>query len=256
MRIVSWNVFFTNKRRIKKGIQYILSLRPDVVCLQEVSHKSMLWLYSLSGYTVSKCFESKHHFASQKHIYTCTLTKKKPTQIKRYIYDIGSYNSILTKLYAFIAHLKEQHNVLVVRLSIQKKLIQIANTRLSCAIGSYGRLQECQTLIQKTKHRTVPTIYCGDYNVVDNKLFNRLTGWIRGFDYFDYLLDERTAFEQLYQKEQLINVFQGKSTWAFNKPLLQFDHILIPDTFKIRSHTLLKNRYGSDHRVLIADIAI
>lgn len=253
MRIISWNVNNRNKK-IKKGIRYILSLRPDVICLQEVPQRMMLWLHTISGYTVSKCFDSKHHHKSTKHIYVCTLTKQKPIRVKRHIYDNGFSNSLLTKLYTSLLHVKEQHTVLVATLQIRGKPIQIANTRLSCAIGTHDRLQEFTILIQKTKHPEILTIYCGDFNIVDSKIVNRLTGWLRGFNHFDYLLDERGSFEKLYQQEQLVNIFRGRSTSLVNRPLLQLDHILVPYAFPIQSHSLTRKRFGSDHRMLIIDV--
>jgi len=255
MRIVSWNVNSRNKK-IKKGIHYILSLSPDVICLQEVPQRILSYLQTLSDYSLSTCFDSKHHKIPQKNIYVCTLTKQQPMRVTKHTYDNGFSNSLLTKFYTFLLHVEEKHMVLVVTLMIHRKKIQIANTRLSCAIGTHDRLQELTTLIQKTKHPTIPTIYCGDFNVVDSKIFNRLTGWIRGFDHFDYLLDERKAFEALYTKEHLVNIFRGKSTSIINRPLLQLDHILVPYSFITIGNGLTRKRYGSDHKMLITDINV
>lgn len=254
MRIITWNVFLGNKRKIKRGIHYILSLKPDVVCLQEVSHTNMQWLSTIPGYIMNTCIESKHEYQPTKHMYICTLTKKKPMFVKHYRYDNALHNSILTRLYASVIRFKEQHHVLVVRLTIKGKPVQVTNTRLSCAIGTFDRLQEFKTLVHKVKHRTIPTIYCGDFNVVDNKLFNRVTGWIRGFSHFDYLLDERSLFENFFEREHLVNIFRGKSTSFIHRPLLQFDHILIPKQFPITNHVIIKKRYGSDHHILILEI--
>lgn len=253
MRIISWNVFVSN-RKIKKGIRAILSLHPDVICLQEVPHHIMSWIAHIPGYVLSSCFDSKHRRI--KHIYVCTLTKKTPSNVRRYNYDNGFSDSLLTKAYTAILHVKEQHDVLVVTLQVGKKKIQIANTRLSCAIGAHDRLQEFTTLIQKTKRATIPTIYCGDFNVVDSKIVNRLTGWMRGFSHVDYLLNERDAFEKLYEQEYLVNIFRGKSTSLVNRPLLQLDHILVPHSFPVTGHALTRKRYGSDHRMLVADIDV
>jgi len=255
MRIVSWNVFFKNKK-IKKGIRSILSLDPDVICLQEVPNNIMPWLSSLPGYTVSSCFDWKHKQKDTQHAYVCTLTKNKPVRVESHVYDNGFSNSLLTKAYASILHNEEQHMVLVITLTVRGKRIQIANTRLSCAIGTHDRLQELQTLIKKTKRLSIPTIYCGDFNVIDNKLVNRLTGWMRGYKHLDYLLDERGAFEELYRKEKLINIFRGKSTTIVNRPIIQLDHILTPFIYPIISHELSRKRYGSDHKILFASIKI
>jgi len=253
MRIISWNVFVSNKK-IKKGIHYILSLSPDVICLQEVPQRMMSYLRTRSGYSLSTCFDSKHHRTSKRHVYVCTLTRQKPISVTKHTYDNGFSNSFLTKAYTSLLHIEEKHMVLVVTLTVRRKKIQIANTRLSCAIGTHDRLQEFTTLIQKTKRSTIPTIYCGDLNVADSKIFNRLTGWIRGFDHFDYLLDEREAFEKLYEKEGLTNIFRGTSTSITNRPLLQFDHILVPNFCTVEGNGLTRKRYGSDHKMLIADI--
>jgi endonuclease/exonuclease/phosphatase family metal-dependent hydrolase len=254
MRIISWNTFVGNKR-IQIGMRHILSLKPDVICLQEIPHRIMPWLSTIKGYTLSSCFDYEHHHLSTRHWYICTLTKQKPIRVTQHTYDNGFSNSLLTKIYTSLLHLEEKHLVLVVTMTIRGKTIQIANTRLSCAIGTHDRLQEFTTLIKKTKCPTVETIYCGDFNVVDSKLFNRLTGWIRGFKHFDYLLDERGSFEKLYIKEHLINIFRGKSTSLVNRPLLQLDHILVPDTYRVQSYELTKKRYGSDHKILIVDVA-
>jgi len=255
MRIISWNVFAGNKK-IVRGIRFILSLHPDVICLQEVPQRIMPWIQTIPEYNVSSCFDSKHRHKSTKHIYVCTLTKKKPSRVTQHVYDNGFYNSLLTRLYTSFLHVEEQHIVLVITLLVRGKRIQIANTRLSCAIGTHDRLGELTTLIQKTKRPVTPTIYCGDFNVVDNKIVNRLTGWMRGFTHLDYLLDERESFEKLYQQEKLINIFRGKSTSIVNHPLLQLDHILVPHSFPITGNALTRKRYGSDHRILIADIEV
>ncbi|KKR02121.1 MAG: hypothetical protein UU25_C0024G0005 [Microgenomates group bacterium GW2011_GWB1_40_9] len=237
-------------------MRYILSLHPDVVCLQEVSRLNKQWLSTIPGYTINSCIESKHNHPLEKHMYILIMTKQKPIFVKKFKYDYAHHNSILTRLYAAFVHFEEMHHVIAVRLKVKGKQIQITNTRLSCAIGTSDRVQEFKTLVRKVKHKTIPTIYCGDYNVVDSKLFNRLTGWLRGFTRFDYLLDERASFEKLFKKEHLVNIFRGKSTSFVNRPLLQLDHILVPKTFLVQSHLLTKKRYGSDHRILVATIQI
>ena len=256
MRIISWNVFVKN-RKIKKGIYYILSLHPDIICLQEVPHAIMPWLATLRGYTVSSCFDWKHRRKSTKHAYVCTLTKQKPIRVRIHQFGPGKIRSIMnTVLYGLILHNIEQHNALVVILKTPVGKLQIANTRLSCASNIISRLEMFHIMIQTIRRKDIPTMYCGDFNVVDSKIFKLFTGWLRGFHIFDYRINERIAFEILFAKERLVNIFRGKSTIFVNRPLLQFDHILVPALFTTQSHTVLRKRYGSDHRVLIADINV
>lgn len=256
MRIVTWNVLVTNKKR-QKGIEHILTLDPDVICLQEVSKKTLDWLTCLNGYTVNACYDWKNVRKEIRNTYVATLTKKKPLSVDSYVYDHDKPHSILGSFfYKKLLNNVEQHNVLVVTIPTHAGSVQIANTRLSCAVGTVDRLHEFETMVKKVKHQTTPTIYCGDFNVVDSSLFNRLTGWIRGFTKFDYRIDEREAFEEQYRRERLTNIFKGHSTTFLAKPLLQFDHILLPDHAKVTYKHVLKKRFGSDHKMLVADVEL
>lgn len=256
MRIISWNVNNRNKK-IKKGIRFILSLSPDVICLQEVPLNILEWLKTIATYTVSFCHDWINSRSETKNCYICTLTKQKPIRVQSCIFSPGPIRSILnTFIYMRMLHNVEQHRVLAITIKTSVGKLQIANTRLSCAPNIFSRLEMFHDMIQAVQRKTIPTIYCGDFNVFDSKVVKVLTGWLRGFHIFDYRINERIAFEILFAKERLVNIFRGKSTFIVNRPLLQLDHILIPHSFIVTGHTLTRKRYGSDHRMLIADIDV
>lgn len=259
MRIISWNVYVHNKR-LKRAVAYVLSLAPDVVCLQEVPSSLLPALAALPNYSLTSCFDWKHDRDETKHAYICTLTKMKPKSQERYVYDTERSTSIFTHAYTNIYHIQEQHQAIVVTLAVGKnRSIRIVNTRLSCAVGIGDRLREFTALVQQTKHPTIPTLYCGDFNILDNQPVNKLTGWIRGFTRRDYTLNERDLFEKIWKEEGVTNIFKGSSTTFYsvgNTPLLQPDHILVPQSVFCSMHRIIQTRFGSDHKILDATVQI
>jgi len=254
MRIITWNVFNRNKK-IKKGIRYILSLSPDVICLQEVPLNILEWLKTVPTYTVSFCHDWINRRSETKNCYICTLTKQKTLRVQSRTFGPGPIRSILnTFIYMRMLHNVEQHRMLAITIKTPVGKLQIVNTRLSCASDIISRLEMFHDMIQAVRRKAIPTIYCGDFNIFDSKVVKLLTGWLRGFHVFDYRINERIVFEILFAKERLVNIFRGKSTIFVNRPLLQLDHILIPNHMRVKEKHIEKRRHGSDHRMLYADI--
>jgi endonuclease/exonuclease/phosphatase family metal-dependent hydrolase len=256
MRIISWNIRFNNRRAIQ-AIKSALLYDADVLCLQEVPQKALAWLRKLDNYSVNASYDFSHSRDPRKNGYICTVTKSEAVEATEVNYDHSEHRSILNRVfYRMMNHHTEHHTGLVVLISTPQGPVRIVNTRLSCAIGTRDRLTEFQTLLEHVSTDNIPTIFCGDFNVVDSKLFNRITGWLRGFKSFDYRINERGAFEALYKKAKLVNIFRGQPTMFFNKPTLQFDHILVPQGTHIDDKQIPKKRYGSDHRMLLTDISL
>lgn len=252
MRIVTWNIR-KNNLRAKKAVQFALSQNPDILCLQEVSLNVLEYLREIPGYSLHASYDfiSKN---PKKHGYTVTMTKFPVVNEMEIPYKEQPSKSMLDRfLYQKINRSIEQHNAILVTITQAEQTYHIVNTRLSCAINVRERLIEFKNLITRvpTDH---PVIFCGDYNVSDSRIFNRLTGWVRGFKKPDYMIDERKEFEEIFSKFGLLNIFRGHSTSISNRPLLQFDHILIPKNMSLQNKAVLKKRFGSDHKMLSADV--
>jgi endonuclease/exonuclease/phosphatase family metal-dependent hydrolase len=256
MRIITWNLRYDNKRTVE-AVQNALQYNPDVLCLQEVPQETLAWLQKLEGYYVNSSYDFTHLKDARKNGYICTLTRLEPIDILEITYDDDTYTSLLNKIYYLkLAHNQERHTALVVCINTKQGQLQIVNTRLSCAIGTLDRLLEFKTMEEKIHYQQIPTIFCGDFNVVDSKWFNWVTGWIRGFARYDYQINERQSFESLFNEANLVNIFHGYSTIFLNKPLLQLDHILIPKDMTVTYKEISQKCFGSDHRMLLADISL
>lgn len=252
MRVISWNIR-KNNRRAKKAVDFALLQKPDVLCLQEVSLSILEYLREIPGYS----HHASYDFISRnprKHGYTVTMTKFKTIDEMEIPYNQNPGKSLLNSVvYKKINRSIEQHNAIMITIKTEKKKLHIVNTRLSTAVNTRERLSEFYNLISRIP-TDFPAIFCGDFNVSDSQIFNKLTGWFRGFKAPDYLINERNEFEILFKKYNLLNIFRGSSTSITNKPLLQFDHILIPPSFKVQNKQIFKKRYGSDHRMLFTEI--
>jgi endonuclease/exonuclease/phosphatase family metal-dependent hydrolase len=254
MRIISWNI---NKGNIfaHKAIIAALKEKPDILCLQEVSLNALDFIKKIPGYSVTASYDflSKN---PKKHGYTVTLSKFPVLDVLEIPYDNQGNTSLLDRIvYKLINKSVEQHNAIIVTMQTNTTPLRVVNTRLSCAVNSRNRILEFKTLISRVP-QDISVIYCGDFNVVDSPLFNRLTGWLRGFKKIDYRIDEREEFEKLFERIHCVNIFKGLSTHVIKYPLLQFDHILIPNTMKLIHKVVSKNHYGSDHKMLLADVLV
>ena len=156
-------------------------------------------------------------------------------------------------LYSFIRGVTEIHHAPIISIRYQHHIVQIASTRLSCAVSPADRLASVISLANELDS-TVPAIVCGDFNIVDPKLLNILSGWTRGFTLKGYFLNERKEFERLIASLGFTNIFKNQSTFLTKFPRFQFDHILIPEEAFVTYQHIGKKLFGSDHRMLLVDI--
>lgn len=252
MRIITWNLWVSN-RHAKKAIDHALSFDPDVICFQELS-EPMLTYVKQKKYVPTFTHDAVNYRNSKKTLYICTLTKHKPVRSRVVEYSQVHSTSFLSRvIYEKIIRSKEKHEAPIVEIAAGNSHVQIANARLSCAVGTRQRLSEFTGILSQLKPN-IPAVIAGDFNIVDNQLFNLLTGWIRGFRLSEYFLNERREFETIVHANGYTNIFRKQSTSITNHPLLQFDHILVPNSAHVTYHHIEKKRFGSDHRMLIADI--
>jgi endonuclease/exonuclease/phosphatase family metal-dependent hydrolase len=96
------------------------------------------------------------------------------------------------------------------------------------------------------------TIICGDFNIAENKMYIRGTGWLRGYKKKDYQIKERTVVNEIIKQTGSVNIFQNKNSTRL--PIkLQFDHILIPKGMSLIRNKLL-NVKGTEHRACVVEI--
>lgn len=252
MRIITWNVRAANKR-IMKLISHALSYKPDILCLQEVPELRLAEINKL-GYHLVYAQDFKGKRKQTKNTYTCILTKHRPVSQKIANLHRATHRSLMTRvMYSFIRGITENHSASIISIRYENRILQIASTRLSCAISMGDRLASLVSLANELD-ATVPAIVCGDFNIMDSKLLNVLSGWTRGFTLKGYFLNERKEFERIIAQLGLTNIFKNRSTFFTKFPRLQFDHILIPEEARVVYQEIGKRTFGSDHRMLLVDI--
>lgn len=252
MRIITWNVRAANKR-IMKLVAQALSFKPDILCLQEVPELRLAEINKL-GYHVVHSQDFKGKRKQTKNTYTCILTKHRPISQKIAILHRTTHRSLMTRImYSFIRGITENHNASIISIRYKDHIFQVASTRLSCAISMGDRLASLVSLANELDS-TVPAIVCGDFNIMDSKLLNVLSGWTRGFTLKGYFLNERKEFERIITQLGLTNIFKNQSTFVTKFPRFQFDHILIPAETQVVHQEIGKRTFGSDHRMLLVDI--
>jgi endonuclease/exonuclease/phosphatase family metal-dependent hydrolase len=249
MQIFTWNVRFENKVLLK-GLEFIYSLNPDVICLQEFPEHKLSEVIKNTKYhpTFTEDFISHHPKAKQdKNGYILILTKEKPLAQVVFDYHKQQKPSLLSWFYRKIAKVEEQHKAVRVTLKIEDKVIKIVTARLSCAVSCQERLKQLDSLL---KCADKETIFTGDFNIVDGWVFRFLTGWSRAYSLLDYKIREREKAEQIFDKYSLNNIFKKIRTSAFPLLRLQLDHILVPNDFQIFDKQKHKKRFFSDHNIL------
>lgn len=251
MKIITWNVRIKN-RRILSLIRHALSFAPDVLCLQEVPEFLLPELKKL-GYFLTYSYD----FIGKTKIHTginCILTKQKPVSTQTVTYNTSLRPSIMTRvLYTTLRKITETHSAPIVHIRYGKKILQIASVRLSCAVGKSERIRSLTNLMAAMHTGHLPII-CGDLNVLDPFLFNVLSGWLRGFTLRGYFSHERRDIERFFARMGLSNIFMGTATYITTIPRIQFDHILIPKNIYPTQSFIGKKLFGSDHRMLFAEI--
>lgn len=254
MRIITWNVFVFNTK-IKKLIDQALSYEPDILCFQELPDPYLPYLQAQKGYTVTHALD----FTSPRPRYTghiVILTKHPPVAQRIVEYSRVKGASLWERVfYRAIMRSTEKRLAPIVNISYGSHDIQITSARFSCAVGSKERLHEFSSLI-KHLDRHKPAILCGDFNIIDDAVFKFITGWVRGFHLNEYFINERKAFEDIVKEYGYRNIFRNISTYITSIPRLQYDHILIPESWHVNYHTVEKKTVGSDHRMLLADIEL
>lgn len=237
-----------------QSIEHILSQDPDILCLQEVPH-CLLEKLQDRGYHVSRTLDFEGISTGNK-AYVCTMLKQKP--VKTYEFDLHSPSkkSILNNvLYEKIWRNKELYKGLCTDIKADNKTLRIINTRLSTAIGLGDRLKQFASLLNETDKRFVNLIV-GDINIGSSKTFNLMTGLFRGYTTEDFKTDEKEVFSKTIENFGYKNIFNNSNTMAVPFIKMQLDYILVPNEVSVKTKSIAKHGYGSDHRYLTAEIEL
>lgn len=268
MNIISWNLWCKNIDQIK-SIEIILKRQPNIVCLQEVSLETVDYLKSLKEYNLilAKDFNSfkkdvkKEYFLVILSKYKIENTDRENENSSNTLTDNSSSSANVNKF--SISHLavpsiwdkinkwQESLEFQYADLEIDGVQLRVFNVHLEVAAGPKLRLRQFEYISSMFDSNKV-NIICGDLNIYAIWWRNLLIGWVMGFTWGEYFLDERSEFEKKFKDIDLVNIFKDKATYP--KYGLQLDHILIPKDIKVMNIEVMQSLNGSDHRIISADL--
>ena len=130
--------------------------------------------------------------------------------------------------------------------------MRVFNLHLILAAQPAWRLKEFELAMAKSDAMR-PMIVCGDFNTLEAPRITILN-WIFGGRMSDALLyhRERTTIERRFSEYKLRNPLLGKITHRLSRS--QLDHILVSDSFFIKSAQVLPDSVGSDHHPIRVEI--
>lgn len=237
---------------------WILKQDPDVICLQEVPGKMLSKLIKSSNMYVNYVIDFESKVKEEKNIYNVILTKLVPERINTFSYFEEESKTLYSKIvYNKINKMDERHKGISVVIKKDNTNINIMNAHFSCAIGSKKRITQIKNTLEQT-NKEFFNIICGDFNIMSNKIIKKAAGKKNGYTKEDHKIDERKEVEKLFEDFDLLNLFYKKTTTSFagsKLTKLQHDHILVNKHAIINDKKLYKN-FGSDHKILFADITV
>ena len=248
MKVYSWNIFFRNTD-FDRAFEFIANLDFDVLCLQEVPES---FLERLSKLDV--------HIASAPDV-----DRLFPNGTERNFLVILSRHRIVAKsAFAFTALKMPLRTILFVRAMRRAHWSRVANRHgffADIAIEGYtkpvrvfclhlilahpaARRQEFD-MAMKEIGPGMPTIVCGDFNILDTPLVAPFN-WLLGGRVSDALRwrRERREIESRFAASGFVNPLRGRHTHVFGA---QLDHILVSPEFSVISAKVERRWIGSDH---------
>ena len=256
MKILNWNIWIDNPSQIVNLKTLIDKYNPEIICIQEANEKTLEFCKLLTEYHFAFCID----FARPIHRIKPSLFNK-PSPIS-YLITLSKYPILETQI--DLLHTQKPNTFLAKRKGINNprefqyidivknnKPYRIFNLHLEMAAGSKRRISEFQRAL-KYYDPTKNNIICGDLNIFARPTLNLLTGWGLGLSIREYFVNERRAFQKIFDQYEFSNIFRRRVTYP--KFRLQLDHILIPKKFKIIGKEIPKNLFDSDHRHLVCEI--
>lgn len=254
MRIISWNIRYGNSEA-KNLISYALTFKPDILCLQELDSELIPWIRNTyPHYFVYGCLEVSHT-DPHKQRFLCTVTNVRADRINVINYDQTHQHSIYEKLFfGKLHHWTERHAALVITVPLAGVQLRIVNLHLSAADSAHERITAFRYIVRNLRDLAIPTVFCGDFNIIDNMFYRLSLGWMLNYSRGDYRISERRVFERIFQRFGFVNIFRNMSTYMFPWKGWQLDHILVSEYVRVSNYIIGKKRFNSDHRMILVDI--
>jgi len=259
MKILSWNVLFSNARQ-DEAFAFIDQTDADIVCLQEVPENFLARLKTLP-YRVVSAPETDRVFGGKRSTQFVVILSKFPL-LAEGAFPIPPSEPeapLRTRLFARLMYLLRlfakgcgnRHGIFADLETAYGRAIRVVCIHLSLTHPA-RRERELQ-LAFRAMHDELPTVIAGDFNTIGHRRMSVLN-WLLGGTLGDALFParERLRREERFRAHGLLNPLRGLSTHPASAS--QLDHILVPDTATILSAKRIRERHGSDHNPVLIEV--
>ena len=259
MKIYSWNMLFRNPD-MDRAFTFITESDYDIFCIQEAPTEFVDRLRALNR-PMDVAIEMEQEYAGKMSVRHLVVLSRYPlTRVKHL--PLPELDSLRTwRSYFFVkfmmlmrawGHGTGNRHSQIVDVTLPEGTMRLFNLHLPLVTPDQRVLEFELALAERDP--SLPTIVCGDFNVLEHPRITVLT-WLLGgrlTDAIRYTL-ERTRIEERFVAHSLVNVLRGKRTHAISAS--QLDHILVSHHFSLKQADVFKEAYGSDHQPIYAEVA-
>ena len=228
MRILSWNMLFSNSR-LEEALTFIDGSGAQVVCLQEVPESLLPRLRALPYHSVEAIETGRVSRKGLSTQYLVILSRFRIARHARVPLPLRQYSLPLrTRLFVgFRVRLGlwgrgvgERH-LLIADLETPRGVLRVFNIHLPLARAAW-RLEEFE-LAMMNRSRELPTIICGDFNTLESRRIAPLY-WLLGSPLVETFSwrRERLVMEERFLAYELVNPLRGQTTHPISRS--QLDH--------------------------------
>lgn len=237
-------------RELDRAFDFISHADFDVFCLQEVPEEFLVRLKTLP-YPAAQYVETEKVYRSETVVMYNVILSRFPIE-KQGLIPFRDYWPLLpwrTRLFVnlmpsrFFAQTQNRSGMYA-DVTLPSGRLRIFNLHLAL-LNPSRRLEEFERAMAE-RDPALPTIVCGDFNILESFHITPLN-WLLGGRLSDTFLSrrERTHIEKRFVEHELTNALKGSVTHPLSKS--QLDHILVSHAFSIQNAEVLPDRMGSDH---------
>lgn len=255
MKIYSWNMLYRNPDQ-DRAFSFIKDLDFDVLCLQEVPEPFLERLKTLP-HALAFSIDSDRLEAAGKTMHTyCVLLSRYTITKSGDVRFPPLHRVFRTRLFIWFMHPWGWQKISNRRsLFVDIDIAGSGRIRVFClhlTLSHPERILREFTIATELRDRSIPTLMCGDLNILESAHVTILN-WLLGGRFLDILAwrNTRRAFQKRFAVLGLQNPLRGKRTQAIARS--QLDHILVPTTFRIKKAEVLPDRVGSDHNPVFVE---
>jgi endonuclease/exonuclease/phosphatase family metal-dependent hydrolase len=246
MKIATWNLWPKNRQQ-KEGVDFLLSLNADIICLQELREETVKYLHTIKGYF---CVPEIDLHIGNEVFWKAILSKQKSSAVQTVPFIIKTKPCLALTQLPKIKICTEGRNFQYADFELEGKKIRVFNVHLSSTTGSLHRFKQLNEIQQYFIKNG--TIICGDFNSFATPILNALVGLVYRYSFKEYFIREYDLLTHFAREHHLQVGYDKQVTHPLSRTHL--DHILVPEMWSVKDAAIYKNRYGSDHRLMTVEV--